>query len=306
MVEDTLFTLCGEELNVDGTAPVVCLLVFLAVVVGKETNRCIVQVFVVGQDREDGSRHLSWVEDVRLGRAHGRQPAVAEYLRTNGCSLGDADGACVLRAGGLGFATVLGIADDSTFRGTFWQTQLKVDGGVACDDTTCFAEYGSAENLIAVANVTAVGLARGWRQLVAPLVSTVGFASVSYIGSGHLGYLFQFVNSLVTLKQIEIAVLARLQTETGVQALLFLVTVDEDIALGRYFLVGQLPGLSNLVLAADFVVFQVNGGICGVVEFHPRVGKLFHVVHDALYVRLHQFVDYQILRLCAQRSSEDG
>jgi hypothetical protein len=44
--------------------------------------------------------------------------------------------------------------------------------------------------------------------LVAPLVSTVGFASVSYIGSGHLGYLFQFDDSLGTLKQIEIAVLA--------------------------------------------------------------------------------------------------
>ena len=70
LIESTFLTFNGEELNIDRTTPVVCLLVFLAVVVSKETDRCVVQIAVIGLDREDGNRHSSWMEDVRLGCAN--------------------------------------------------------------------------------------------------------------------------------------------------------------------------------------------------------------------------------------------
>ena len=53
------------------------------------------------------------------------------------------------------------------------------------------------------------------------------------------------------------------------QAFLLLVAVDEHVAAGGNLPVGQLVGLLDLVLVADFVVFQVDGGIRGVVQFDP-------------------------------------
>ena len=76
------------------------------------------------------------------------------------------------------------------------------------------------------------------------------------------------------------------------QTFLLLVAVDNDIALGRNLLVRQLVSLLFLVLVADFVVFQIDGGIRGVIQLYPRVGELLDVIHDAFYVRLHQLVDY--------------
>ena len=64
LVEGTLLTLSGEELDVDRTTPVVVLLVCLAVVIGEEADGSVVQVFVVGLNREDGRRHLSGMEDI--------------------------------------------------------------------------------------------------------------------------------------------------------------------------------------------------------------------------------------------------
>jgi hypothetical protein len=64
LIESTLLTFNGEELNIDRTTPVVCFLVFLALIIGKETNLCVVQIIVVCLDREDGDRHSPWMEDV--------------------------------------------------------------------------------------------------------------------------------------------------------------------------------------------------------------------------------------------------
>ena len=76
------------------------------------------------------------MEDIRLGRADGRQPAVTEHLGANYCCLADADGICVLCAGGNRLATVLGVADNGTFRSTFGQTQLQADGTAAIGNAT--------------------------------------------------------------------------------------------------------------------------------------------------------------------------
>ena len=69
LVEDALCAGGSEKLDVDGTAPVVQFLVFLVVVVGKETDLRVVQISVVSLDREDGKCHFSGVEDIRLGGA---------------------------------------------------------------------------------------------------------------------------------------------------------------------------------------------------------------------------------------------
>ena len=71
LIEGTFLTFFREELNVHGAAPVVRLLVLLALVVGKQTNLAVIQIFVVGLDGEDGERYFSWVEHIRLGGAHG-------------------------------------------------------------------------------------------------------------------------------------------------------------------------------------------------------------------------------------------
>ena len=78
------------------------------------------------------------------------------------------------------------------------------------DDTTWFAEYGSAEDVLAVADVAAVGSAGRWRKLVAPLVAAVGLAAVGDVGSRHLRHLLQLVHDVTALEQVETAVLARL------------------------------------------------------------------------------------------------
>ena len=70
LVDSTCLTLCGEELHVDRTTPVVRFLVFLAVVIGKQTDLPVVQILVVGLNREDGDGKLSGMEDIRLSRAY--------------------------------------------------------------------------------------------------------------------------------------------------------------------------------------------------------------------------------------------
>ena len=69
LVDGTWLTLYGEELHVDRTAPVVCLLIFLAVVVSEKTDLLIIQILIVSLNRENGNSHASWVEDIRLGSA---------------------------------------------------------------------------------------------------------------------------------------------------------------------------------------------------------------------------------------------
>ena len=49
----------------------------------------------------------------------------------------------------------------------------------------------------------------------------------------------------------------------------FLVAVDDDILMGFYFLIGQLPGLLDLVLVADLVVFEIDRLIAVVVQLYP-------------------------------------
>ena len=44
----------------------------------------------------------------------------------------------------------------------------------------------------------------------------------------------------------------------------------------------------NVNIAAALV--QIDGSGARIVQFHPRVGKLVEVVHDAVHVRLHQLV----------------
>ena len=71
LVEDAFIAFSREHFDVDRTTPVVGLLVSLAIVVGEESDGCVVQIFVVGLDGEDGGGHGSWVEDVRLSCADG-------------------------------------------------------------------------------------------------------------------------------------------------------------------------------------------------------------------------------------------
>ena len=84
----------------------------------------------------------------------------------------------------------------------------------------------------------------------------------------------------------------------------FLVAVDNCISLCSNGLVGQLPSFLFLVLVADLVVFEVDSLIATVVQFYPRVGKLFDVIHDALDIRLHDFVDNKLCMSTVSASNE--
>ena len=239
------------------------------------------------------------MEDVRLGRADGRQPAVAEQLGTNHLRLGDFDRLRVLGACGCRFTTIGGVADNGTFRSTFGQTQLQADGTAAIGNATQLAEYGSTEDVFGCRGFTCVGSTRGRRQLIAPLVGTIRLATIGHIGSGHLlQRLRQTIDGfcLLTFKQIHLTALARLQTEVGVQTLLFLVAVNDGVTFGCYRFIRQLPGFLWLVLlVVDLVVSQVDGCICGVIQLYPRVWKFVNVIHRALDIRLHQFVNHKVL-----------
>ena len=124
LVEGTGLSLRREELNVHGATPVVGLLVLLAVVVFEEAHVVVaVQIQVVDLHGEDGRGHLPWVEDVRLCRAHGREPAVAEHLGADDRRLADADGLGVFRVRGGRFAAVGGIGDIGSLRTAFGQSE---------------------------------------------------------------------------------------------------------------------------------------------------------------------------------------
>ena len=298
LVEGAGLALRREELDVHRAAPVVVLLVGLAVVVGKESDGLVVQVAVVGGDGEDGQRHLALQEDIGLHRGARRQPAVAEQLGADGGGGPDADGPVVERAATRGLRAVGGIANLRALGSPLGQRQRQPHVARPQLGAAQRAEDGSAQQVLAVADLAAVGSARRRHELVAPLVAAVRPAAIGNVRSRHLSHLLQLVHHVAALEQVEVAVLARLQAEVGVQALLLLVAVDEDVAAGGNLHAGQLVGLLHLVLVADFVVLQVDGGIRRVVQFHPGVGKLLDVVHDALDVRLHQFVDFQSLCGC--------
>ena len=70
LVESTVVTSYREELYHHRTTPVVGLLVFLTVIIGKKTDFLVIQIFVVGLNREYGEGDFPWVEDVRLCCAH--------------------------------------------------------------------------------------------------------------------------------------------------------------------------------------------------------------------------------------------
>ena len=117
-----------------------------------------------------------------------------------------------------------------------------------------------------------VGSLGGDLQLIAPLFATVGQTTVGNIGSQHLGKFLQLVDNLTTRKQIKVTILARLQTEVSVKAvvlLTFLVAVNDDITSSRNLLVGQLPGFLFLVFVTNLVILQVDGCLCGVIQLHP-------------------------------------
>ena len=69
------------------------------------------------------------------------------------------------------------------------------------------------------------------------------------------------------------------------------ITINKDVLLGLHRTAGQLPGLVGIVGDAQFVLVQVHcRGTC-IVQFYPRVGELVDIIHHAVDVRLHDFVD---------------
>lgn len=119
LVEDTLFAFSSKHLDVDRTAPVVKPLIFLAIVVGEQSNLAVVQILVIGLYGEDGNCHASGMENVRLSRTHRREPSITEHLGTNHLRAADIDGRGVFRAAACWLATIGGIADNSTFWSIF-------------------------------------------------------------------------------------------------------------------------------------------------------------------------------------------
>ena len=72
------------------------------------------------------------------------------------------------------------------------------------------------------------------------------------------------------------------------------ITINKDVLLGLHRTVGQLPGLAGLVADAQFVLIEIHcRGTC-IIQFHPRIGKLVDIIHHAVNVRLHQFIDNQL------------
>jgi hypothetical protein len=82
-------TLSIKQFEVDRTAPVFLLALYVGVVICKYSYLGIVQVFIVGYDTDDGNRKIAMMEDVRLNRAYWRQPSCTEQFGTYGCRLVD-------------------------------------------------------------------------------------------------------------------------------------------------------------------------------------------------------------------------
>ena len=78
-----------KQFEVDWTAPILLLTLIVGVVVGKDSNLAVIQIFIVGYDADDGNRQIAMMEDVRLNRANRRQPTCTEQFGTYSCRLVD-------------------------------------------------------------------------------------------------------------------------------------------------------------------------------------------------------------------------
>ena len=131
------------------------------------------------------------------------------------------------------------------------------------------AEDGRAQEILGIDHGACVGLTWGGLQFVAPFVSSVSLTTIGYIGCRLLGHLLQLVDNVAAFEQVDVAILARLQAEVGMQCCHTVVTTsliaeDDDMLMAANLDIGQLPCLADFVLGANLVVFQgdvLRGGV---------------------------------------------
>ena len=161
-------------------------------------------------------------------------------------------------------------------------------------DLSFLAEYWSIQYFLV--RCTTVCLVGCGCSLIAPFLCTVSLSSVCDVGRRLFGHSLQLIYYLTAFEKVKCTIFARLQTEIRVHCrdtIVFagLVAVDDNVTFGGYRLVGQLPGLADLVFGANLIVLQIDGCICRIIQLHPRVRKIVQVVHDTVHIRLHQFVN---------------
>ena len=210
----------------------------------EDANLRVVQILVIRHDAHHRQRQRTVVgeEDVGVTSGTWRQITVAEQLGTNNLVAVEEEGRGIFLAALRRLTTVERVANRCPLRSIVGQRQRQFGITACCNFYATFrTENGLAQHFLV--GSAAVSLARCRYCLIAPVVGTVGLPAVGNIRSGLLGHTCQLVHYLATLKQVELAVLARLQTEVGVHGrhtlvLTGLVAIDNHVALGGNALVG--------------------------------------------------------------------
>ena len=192
-----------EILKVDGPAPVV-FIVWRAVFVGTlyiNAQLVVVEVLVVGHNRDNRQGDISRKEDVRMGGRPWRQIPFAKQLRTYGACGGDGDGIAIDRTGVGGLATIGCVSDDGPLGASFRQREGQRDGRLVGGYPSRFAENGLAEDF--GAQGAAVGRGWGGGVLVSPHRGTLRLPPIRDIGSGLFGQVGQFVYDFIMVEKVK-------------------------------------------------------------------------------------------------------
>ena len=147
--------------------------------------------------------------------------------------------------------------------------------------------------MVTVTDRSAVLGCRRGSQLITPLAAAVSLAAIGDVGCRLFLQVRDLVNNLITLEEKHLTALAGFQAEVRMKLLALFVAIDKQTTPSVHLLVGQLPSIGGIGGDTYLIVLQVDALPPRIVQFHPGVRELVQVIHHAVNVRLHQFVDNQ-------------